>query len=61
MPIWILHGCEYGRRVGASLGIFFICFVKDPKVAQMGVMLIVFFLIFFTVGTIMFTKSEQNR
>lgn len=111
--------------VGSSFGLFFIGFVQDPKVAQMGVMLIVmpqmfmagtiipishsngiltilakimpltyltdlargvfywgepvydlvvlhhpllnitvmavFFLTFFTVGTIMFTKSEQNR
>jgi ABC-2 type transport system permease protein len=111
--------------VGASLGIFFIGFIQDSKVAQMGALLIcmpqmflagtiipisnstgiiaflakimpltyltdlargvfywgepvydqvvlyssllntivsaAFFLIFFTVGTIMFTKSEQNR
>lgn len=111
--------------VGAAFGIFFIGFIQDAKVAQMGAMLIcmpqmflagtiipiahstdilailaklmpltyltdlargvfywgepfynqivmhsplfnivvlvIFFLIFFTIGTIMFTKSEQNR
>lgn len=49
--LWLLLVTPVFCLSGASLGIFFIGFVQDPKVAQMGAMLIVMPQMFFS-GTI---------